>query len=666
MGAQARKQWINATMRIFMKKQHKSDKNTSLKEYTGVLAMSAKGVGYVPLPDFKESIEIAPEHTGTALHGDTVTLTLLPGGRRQQGKVEKVVARAKTQFVGVIQSEGDKVFLVPDDRKMLVHIRVTPPLPKEATPGMKALVSFDGWESESEMPHGKVLQVIGPAGLHDTEMQAIIIAQGFAAAFPEQVEKEAGALRDGKDAYIQSQIPLRRDMRGVTTFTIDPADAKDFDDAISVAFLEGGDIEIGVHIADVSAYVTPGDAIDEEAEKRGTSIYLVDRTIPMLPEVLSNDLCSLNPHEDKLTTSTIFIFDKNGKVKSEWFGETVINSDHRFAYEEAQKVLDTSEGPLLAELQASNRIAEILRDERFKKGSIAFETDEVKFKLDENGRPLGVYIKARQATNLLIEDLMLLANRKVAEFVTKSAEKVQERAVFVYRIHDQPKPDRIEELSNFLKAIGYELDKNHDGVVEASDINALFKEIEGKPEQGLIEVAAVRSMAKAIYSTKNIGHFGLAFQFYTHFTSPIRRYPDLMVHRLLKRALKGDFATGKELSVFDLRCAHASEREVAAVEAERDSVRYKQIEYLRPMIGKEFNGIISGVAEWGLYIAEIETKAEGLLRIRDLGDDYYALDKNKYCIRGERTKKVFSLGDRVKMTLSDANLGEKTITWKLV
>jgi ribonuclease R len=349
----------------------------------------------------------------------------------------------------------------------------------------------------------------------------------------------------------------------------------------------------------------------------------------------------------------------------EWYGETTINSDHRFAYEDAQKVLDDGEGPLAKELKIANRIAEKLRKERFKNGSIAFETDEVKFKLDENGRPLGVYIKARQATNLMIEDLMLLANRKVAEFVTKGAEKKQDRAVFVYRVHDQPKPDRIQELANFLKAIGYELDKNHDGAIEASDINALFKEIEGSSEQGLIETAAVRSMAKAVYSTKNIGHFGLAFKFYTHFTSPIRRYPDMMVHRLLKRAIKGDFAKISELGKYDLECAHASEREVAAVEAERDSVRYKQIEYLAPHLGETFDGIISGVAEWGLYIAEIETKAEGLLRIRDLGDDFYTHDDKNYCLRGERKKKVYSLGDKIRVTLAETNLGEKQITWKL-
>lgn len=654
-----------------MKKEHqkvpKGTKTRSGKsaEYSGVIALSSKGVGYVPVTGFEESIEIQPMNTDVALHGDTVRIALVPGrGRRQEGKVLEVLERSKNQFVGVLQKEGEVMVLIPDDRKMLRHIKVNSPLPKDAEVGMKVLVKMHAWKDVNEMPEGDVVQVIGKAGLHDTEMQAIIIAQGFEAGFPAQVEGQANALREGKDAFIESQIPHRRDMRKTITYTIDPADAKDFDDAISVAELTDGDVEIGIHIADVSAYVKDGDVIDIEAEHRGTSIYLVDRTIPMLPEVLSNDLCSLNPNEDKLTNSAVFIFDKNGNLKNEWFGETIINSDHRFAYEEAQKVLDDKEGPLVNELKIANRIAEKLRAERFKNGSIAFETDEVKFKLDDKGVPIGVYIKTRQATNLMIEDLMLLANRKVAEFITKGAEKVQDQAVCIYRIHDQPKPDRIEELSNFLKAIGYEIDKNHDGAIEASDINALFKEIQGTPEQGLIETAAVRSMAKAIYSTKNIGHFGLAFKFYTHFTSPIRRYPDLMVHRLLKRAIKGDFASMKELGKFDLRCAHASEREVAAVEAERDSVRYKQIEFLRPKIGQTFNGIISGVAEWGLYISEIETKAEGLLRIRDIGDDYYNLDEKNYCIRGERTKKVFSLGDKITVVLADANLGEKQITWK--
>lgn len=648
------------------KKGHEGHKGTA-KEQVGVISITSKGTGFVSIPGHTEDIEIQPERTLTALHRDTVEITILDEkrGRRVQGKVDRIVRRAKDTFVGSLQQEGESLILVSDERKMRTHIKVRAPFPEDAKTGMKAVVKMYEWENAAELPEGKILEVIGKAGAHETEMRAIVIAQGFATNFPPGVEDEAEKIRVSKNEFQAAEMPKRRDMRGSTTFTIDPADAKDFDDAISVKELEDGAVEIGVHIADVSAYVTPGDAIDVEAEHRGTSIYLVDRTIPMLPEVLSNDVCSLNPHEDKLTFSAVFVFNKHKEIESEWFGETVINSDHRFAYEDAQKILDAKEGTLYRELELANGISEKLRAERFKEGSIAFETDEVKFRLDEHGKPLSVYFKERQATNLLIEDLMLLANKKVATFATNFYNKLKsEQPVFVYRIHDQPRAERIQELANFLKAIGYELDKNHDGVIEATDINALFKEIQGKPEQGLIETAAVRSMAKAIYSTKNIGHFGLAFKFYTHFTSPIRRYPDLMVHRILKQILSGNHPSGKDLGKYDVLCAHASEREVAAVEAERDSVKYKQVEFLRGRVGESFDGIITGVAEWGLYVGEITTKAEGLLRIRDIGDDYYTHDEKKYCLRGERTGKTYSLGDKIRVTLAAADLEEKTLTWK--
>ncbi len=634
---------------------------------TGIISLTQGGRGFVTVPGFDEDIVIASDNLHTALHGDTVNIVLLPQrpNKRLAGKVVDVLTRAKTQYVGTIETRHGTLYAVPDDRKMYVHILLAPPLPKEAVVGMKVLVRMSTWTDPKQMPEGTILQVLGPSGTHETELKAIVIGAGFDTHFPPDVEKEADKIKDNKESFIRAEIARRRDFRAIPTFTIDPSDAKDFDDAISIQTLSNGHIEVGVHIADVSAYVTENDAIDTEAQKRGTSIYLVDRTIPMLPEVLSNDVCSLNPNEDKLTFSAVFIVDKNGSIHDRWFGETVIRSARRFAYEEAQEVLDRKKGDLYEELSVAWTIASALRDERFKKGSIAFETEEIKFRLDQNGKPIEAYIKPRLNTNLLIEDCMLLANREVATFISNQlAKKIG--GVFVYRVHDLPKEDRLSELEIFLRAIGHELDRNKDGTIVPREFNRLFEEIKGTPEQDLIETATVRAMAKAVYTTKNIGHFGLAFDHYTHFTSPIRRYPDLMVHRILKSHLSGTPISAQEYTKYERLALQSSEREVAAVEAERESIKYKQVEFLSTRIGETFNGIISGVTEWGFYVEELTTKAEGLVRLSSLADDYYVLDEKNYRIIGEKTKKIYALGDKVKITLVAADIKEKQITWKVI
>ncbi len=646
--------------------------------FTGIISVNARGVGYVPAEGFEQDIEISFENLNTALHGDIVEVKMLgkapprgtrpgtaPKGARFAGRVLRVVERAKVEFVGTLEEERGAWFLKPDDRRMYVDILIRKPS-EPLQNNTKALVALTHWTDPQKNPEGEIKEIIGQKGEHNVEMHAIILAHGFATAFPSEVLAEAHALEKQR-TIPQAEIARRRDFRTVPTFTIDPADAKDFDDALSVRELENGRVEVGIHIADPSFYVRPGTAIEREARKRATSIYLVDRTIPMLPEILSNDICSLNADEDKLTFSAVFTLDSAARVESRWFGETVINSNKRFTYEEAQEVLDARQGPYAEELHILNELAFKLRDKRFKEGSIAFDQDEVKFKLDAAGRPIAVYKKERLDTNLLIEDFMLLANSEVAEFVYNHAKKkgVRERA-FIYRIHDTPKEDRLAELEIFLKAIGYELRSGSKGPVSAKNINALFKEIEGKPEENLIKVATIRSMAKAIYSTKNIGHFGLAFKYYTHFTSPIRRYPDILVHRILRHHLGGTRIPDHELEQYERLAIHASEREVEATEAERESIKYKQIEYMKERIGQTFAGVISGVAEWGVYVEESETKAEGLVRLRDLKDDFYMLDKKNYRVVGEKKKKIFALGDSVKIKLVAADLETRTIDWALV
>jgi ribonuclease R len=633
------------------------------QKHIGIISITRRGVGYVAVDNFKEDVEIDPENLGTALHTDTVEMALGDKKRgRQQGIVVRIVKRARTRFVGVLEEKDGKILLIPDDRRMYTPLHVDAGVD---TLGQKALVELTKWDSVKSMPQGKLIRTLGPAGTHEVEMESIVLEKGFDTHFPSEVEKEAQRIKE-HDSLTDEEVASRRDFRDVTTFTIDPEDAKDFDDALSVRFLENGDVEVGIHIADVSYYVTPGTELDNEAQERGTSIYLVDRTIPMLPEVLSNDLCSLNPEEDKRAYAAVFVLDSNAHVKESWFGSTLIRSDKRFTYEEAQKVLDEGNGPFLKELRMLNSLAEKMRGKRAQKGSIAFEQDEVKFKLDKDGKPLAVFRKERFDTNLLIEDFMLLANREVATYFNTLCKKSGlTEPVFVYRIHDIPDTDKIEELALFLKAVGYEFETNK-GEVTGKEINRLFKQIEGKPEKDLIKTATIRSMTKAIYSTRNIGHFGLAFEYYTHFTSPIRRYPDIMVHRIMRSHLNGEPLSKRELQKYEGLAIQSSQREVAAVEAERDSVKFKQVEFMKEYVGETFDGIVSGVTERGLFVEETKTKSDGMIKVRNMKDDYYTLDEKHYRLVGQRTKRTYSLGDRVRIRLIDANLKEKTLEWTLV
>lgn len=638
-----------------------------------------KGTGFVSLPDFDEDIVIPPEALSFALDGDIVEIELIKkkDGRRQEGKVIRVLDVKRTEFIGVVQRKDGKYKLLPDNRR--IHVRISLPDATETHEGMKVVAQIKRWESPLTDPIGSITEVLGPAGDHETEMQAIIRSGGFSENFPPHVAEAGKELYARKEEIFAQAVeatnlpagqaggerPTRRDMRDRTTCTIDPVDAKDFDDAISIHKLENGNYEIGIHIADVSHYVREDDVIDKEAQERGTSIYLVDRVIPMLPEVLSNDLCSLRPNEDRLAFSAVFEMDIEGTIHNEWFGQTIIHSNKRFSYEEAQEVLDAGNGILHEELRTLMSIGRKLRKERFEEGAIAFEQAEVKFELDKDGKPIRVYAKVRTETMLMIEDYMLLANRRVAEFVYNHTKKKGRDAAFVYRVHDVPNPEKIESLSLFLHALGYEF-KAHKGVVDARDINKLLKSIEGTPEENLIKTATIRSMAKAIYTTKNIGHFGLAFKFYTHFTSPIRRYPDLMVHRLLRKHLDGSQIGGRELTKYERLSIQSSERELTAVSAERDSIKYKQVEYMMDKVGQEFDGIITGVTDWGLYVEDKTSRAEGMIRLASMKSDFFTYEANKYRVKGNRTGKTYSLGSEVRIRLTRADMEERVLDFELV
>ena len=635
------------------------------KETTGVISVTARGIGYVTIPESEEDdLEVDSSRLSTALHGDTVKVRILgKSGKRVQAEVIEVLERAKTRFIGTLLKKGGMWVLTPDSRRMHVAISVAPHT--ELKSDWKALVEMKPWTDAKKLPEGALVELIGPKGDNETEMKAIALARGFESGFLDQIEKEAHALA-GAGATPAEALEKRRDFRGTTTLTIDPEDAKDFDDAISFKALPNGDYEVGIHIADVTYFVRPGSAIDKEAQDRGTSVYLVDRTIPMLPEILSNDICSLKPDVDRLAFSAVFILDAKAQVKERWFGETVIHSDKRFSYEEAQQVLDSGTGPFAAELKTLNELALELKKVRFREGAIDFDQEEVKFKLDQNGKPLSVHKKPRLATNMLIEDFMLLANREVATYVYDLGKRTPGiNNLFVYRIHDVPDSERIEELSIFLRAIGYDL-KTHKGIIHAKDINRLFKEIEGKPEENLIKVATIRSMAKAVYSTKNIGHFGLSFRFYTHFTSPIRRYPDMMVHRILKSHLDKKPLSQSELARYEKLSIESSRREAEAVEAERESVKYKQVEYMLDKIGQEFDAVVSGVTDWGMYVEEAHSKAEGLVHVRSIGKEFFTFERGRYRLVGERTKKTYSLGDKVRVRLAAADLESRTLDFQLV
>jgi len=644
---------------------------TDKNQYEGVLMVRGKGTVFVKIADFEEDIIIDNRNLGLALDGDVVLIDIkkkIPGKRRE-GVVKEVIKRTWQELIGVVKEDtvnGKKQFVLnPDNHR--IHVR---PILQEATAadiGMKVAIEITKWNKPELPPLAKIIEVLGKAGDHETEMQAIIRSGGFAKNFPPEVQAAADELHKNQAQIFKDAVadPKRRDFRNTLTFTIDPKDAKDFDDAISFKTLENGNFEIGIHIADVSHYVRPGEAIDKEARDRATSVYLVDRVIPMLPEILSNDLCSLRPHEDRLAFAAVYTMNAEADIISEWYGQTIINSDHRFSYEDAQIAIDEGGHEHSETLRAMMSIARKLRKERYHAGAIAFEQPEVKFELDERGAPLRVYKKERTETMLMIEDFMLLANQGVATFINKEAEKRKQDLAFIYRIHDLPNPEKIEELSIFLHALGYEFETDR-GQVKAKAINKLMKEVEGKNEEGLIKTAAIRSMAKAVYSTKNIGHFGLAFAYYTHFTSPIRRYPDLIAHRLLRAHLDNVTIGKSTWARFESDAVHSTAREIEAVSAERDSIKFKQVEYMFNRVGEEFNATITGVADWGIYVQEEDSMAEGLVRLASIKYDYFENDPKTYQIKGSRTGDTYRLGDKVRVKLTKADTEERQLDFELI
>jgi ribonuclease R len=628
----------------------------------GRVDLTNDGSAFIVTDDeFESDIFVAPRKLRNALNGDRVKVYVYAKsrGKNKEGEVIEILHRAKMEFTGIVKLSERFAFFIPDDRKMMHDIFIPMSELNGAKNGIKAVAEITDWPVDAKNPIGRIKHILGKQGENDTEMNAILAEFGFPLSFPADVEHDAEEI---PDIITAEEIARRRDFRNVITFTIDPFDAKDFDDALSFRKLDNGNYEVGVHIADVSHYIKPDSALDKEAEDRGTSVYLVDRVIPMLPERLSNGLCSLRPKEDKLCFAAVFEMDAEAHVINEWFGKTVIHSDRRFTYEEVQEVIENKTGDFEEEIATLNALAYKLRERKFKNGAISFETTEVKFKLDDSGKPVGVYVKERKDAHKLIEDFMLLANRKVAEFVSKMG-KGKHKYTFVYRVHDSPKPESLANFAQFAARFGYKINTKSDKET-AKSLNYLMDDVEGKKEQNVLTQLAIRSMAKAIYTTKGTSHYGLAFDHYTHFTSPIRRYPDVMVHRLLFHYLNGGQSANAEH--YEKLCQHSSQMEKKAADAERASVKYKQAEYLKDQVGSVYSGVISGVTEWGMYVEIIENKCEGMIRLRDISDDFYTLDEKNYAIIGQRKKKVYQLGDEVKIKVKNVDLTKKQIDFSLI
>ena len=665
------------------------------EEVTGKVQMSRDGFVFV-VPEGGEKdndVFVRASKTRGALNGDIVRCVVTKekkpviaprgkgrpqgrdGGRRREGEIIEIVERSKTPFVGILHIVGKQAWVLMQSRTMPYDISIDfESLPEGAKKGMKVAAIIDGWDRKEPNPHGYISDVLGEPGANETEMHAILAEYGLPYRFAPEVENAADKI---PEEITDKDLKGRKDFRKTLTFTIDPTDAKDFDDALSLVKLKNGNFEVGVHIADVSYYVKPGSVMDQEAQARGTSVYLVDRTVPMLPEKLSNKLCSLRPNEDKLTFSAVFEMTPEANVVDRWFGRTVIRSDYRFDYEGAQRIIETEgkepEDPAVTQeirdaILELNKLASIMRKKRFSSGAISFERPEMKVEVDDTGKPIRVYEKITKEANWLIEEFMLLANKSVAEFIATSGKmngKEDKNAkTFIYRIHDEPNMEKIASLGKFVGNFGYKLGPVSTGRDIAKSLNSLLTDSKDTPERDAFQMIALRSMAKAIYSTENIGHYGLAFKFYTHFTSPIRRYPDTMVHRLLAMYLDNRESQNKEY--YEAQCQHASEREQIAANAERDSIKYKLIEYMVDKVGQEFDGVVSGLTEWGMYVEIKPEMIEGMVALREMKSDFFDFDEDNYRIVGKRTKKIYRLGDQVRIRVKSANLEQRLLDYELV
>ncbi|HHP7240984.1 MAG TPA: ribonuclease R [Cyclobacteriaceae bacterium] len=639
----------------------KNDHFMSIEEtddHVGVVDHVNAKFAYVVVKELENDIWVSSRNLNGAIHGDEVQARITKqtrSGKNPEGKVIKTVRRSRDTLVGKVELSPSFAFVIPDSRNIYFDVFVYPEKTLNAKNNDKVIVKIKKWATSGRNPEGEIISVLGPAGDNEAEIHAIMAEFELPFEFPEKVEQAAQKIRSG---FTKQQIRHRKDFREVCTFTIDPDDAKDFDDALSVKFLEDGSYEIGVHIADVTHYVKPDTLLEEEAYNRATSVYLVDRTIPMLPERLSNDLCSLRPREDRLTFAAVFVLSAHGTVISEWFGRTIIHSDHRFSYEEAQAIIESEEGPYSRELTVLNNLAKKIRDKRFKSGAINFETVEVKFQLNDRGIPLGIIPKVRKDAHKLIEEFMLLANKHVAEFIFR---KNDGEKTFVYRTHDDPDSEKLENFAGFATRFGHKLDLLSD---ISRSLNQLLSKIEGKPEQNVLESLAVRSMAKAKYTTTPDKHFGLAFEHYTHFTSPIRRYPDMMVHRALQHYLDGGKSLNK--NEYEDRCIHSSEREKRASDAERASIKFKQVEFMELQEETDFSGIVSGVTEWGIFVEIVDFKVEGMVRLADMKDDFYQYDDKNYRIVGRNNKRMITLGDKVKVRVVKTDIDRRTIDLEFI
>lgn len=636
----------------------KGSKNT-----TGIIHISGKGIGYLKA-NGEDIAQIEEKDLNTASNGDEVevTLSLHKKGGIVFGRVQKVLSRSKEGFVGVLKKNGKKWYVEPDDFKLRKNIHIPAKFLNGAKKDQKVFVKIIAWGNQKL--DGRVMKVIGKPKEHEVEIESIMLEKGIDTDFPEKVDKEALELH--KRGITKEDYKNRRDFRNTLTFTIDPKDAKDFDDALSYKEIKSDNgetlYEIGIHIADVTYFVNTKSEMEKEAAKRATSVYLVDRTIPMLPAVLSNDLCSLVPNEDRLTVSAVFTLDSGANVRSSWFGRTLIHSQRRFTYEEAETAIKNSNSEFHKEISTLNNLAKKIAKRRFENGAISIEQEEVKFVLDEKGKPIKVIKKQIGDSNKLIEEFMLLANKKVAELLSKATKK---KGVSVYRVHEEPSREKMEDLAFFLKSLGYKFEMQK-GIITNKSINKILEEADKTNEKDSVNKAVTRSMAKAVYSIKNTGHYGLAFEYYTHFTSPIRRYPDMVVHRLLLEYLDGRKINDQEIKTYEKISNNSSAQERKAMEAERMSIKYKQVEYMHERIGQVFDGVISGVTEWGLFVEEVETKCEGLVKASSMKDDFYVLNEKHLELVGERTKKKYKLGDRVKIKTQKVDLDKRTIDYVLV